>query len=119
VEEIDPWQEGQQTWRRLKVIFPERIATHAREQVSYFGPDGLLRRHDYDVDVLGGATGAHYVDDYQSHGGIMIPHRRRVYARDADNHPVMSPVLITIDIGDLEFNNGEGTATSPRAVSPE
>src|SRR6202041_539269 len=62
--ELEPWEEAGETWRRLKVVFPEQIASHAREQVTYFGPDGLMRRHDYAVDVLGGAQGAHYIDDY-------------------------------------------------------
>ena len=50
--EIEPWEEDGETWRRLKVIFPGDIASHTREQTSYFGSDGLLRRHDYAVDVL-------------------------------------------------------------------
>jgi hypothetical protein len=28
------------------VTFHDYIASHAREQVSYFGEDGLLRRHE-------------------------------------------------------------------------
>jgi hypothetical protein len=53
----------------LKVTFPDDIASYTREQTSYFGPDGLLRRHDYAVDVLGGATGGQYIEDYHEHGG--------------------------------------------------
>jgi hypothetical protein len=44
VEEIEPWEEDGEVWRRLKVLFPDDIASHSRMQVSYFGPDGLLRR---------------------------------------------------------------------------
>jgi hypothetical protein len=57
-EEITPWHENGETWRRLKVIFPNTVAGHVKEQVTYFGPDGLMRRHDYTVEILGGATGA-------------------------------------------------------------
>jgi hypothetical protein len=32
-------------------------------------PTDLLRRHDYAVDVLGGATGGQYIEDYHEHGG--------------------------------------------------
>ena len=32
----------------------DRIKTHTREQIFCFGPDGLLRRQDYTVDILGG-----------------------------------------------------------------
>ena len=47
------WRE----WRPLRVSFPNGIASHSREQISYFGPDGSLRRHDYRVEVMGGAPG--------------------------------------------------------------
>jgi hypothetical protein len=101
--EIEPWEENGEVWRRLKVRFPDNIASHTREQVSYFGPDGLLRRHDYAVDVLDGAKGAHYVGDYRDRNGIMVPHRRRVYPLGDDNHAVTEPVLVTIDIARLNF----------------
>jgi hypothetical protein len=51
----------------------------------YFGVDGLVRRHDYAVDVLGGATGARQIYDYQQVSGIMVPYRRRVYPQGSDN----------------------------------
>ncbi|MEV5147162.1 hypothetical protein AB0L14_22815 [Streptomyces sp. NPDC052727] len=44
--ELSPVTVEAETWRRLRVTFPDHIATHCREQVFYFGPDGLLRRHD-------------------------------------------------------------------------
>lgn len=103
VAEIEPWEENGELWRRLKVRFPGNIASHTGEQVSYFGPDGLLRRHDYAVDVLGGATGANYAEDYHRHDGIMVPHRRRIYPLGADNRRIPEPVLVTIDIARLEF----------------
>jgi hypothetical protein len=56
-EELGPWEESGEQWRPLKVIVPDSIASHSREQVAYFGPDGLLRRHEYTVDIMGGAAG--------------------------------------------------------------
>ncbi len=50
-EEIAPIQVDGETWRRLKVIFPDSVKSHSREQISCFGQDGLLRRHDYTVDI--------------------------------------------------------------------
>jgi hypothetical protein len=58
VAEIAPVQEGEETWRCLRATFPDSIATHSREQDFYFGPDGLLWRHDYHVDVAGGFAAA-------------------------------------------------------------
>ena len=53
-EELPPWREDGETWRPLKATFPDSVASHSREQVSYFGEDGLLRRHEYTLDVMGG-----------------------------------------------------------------
>jgi hypothetical protein len=64
-----------------------------------------MRRHDYAVDVLGGATGAHYIHDYQEVGGLMVPHRRRVCPRGVDNRLVAEPVLVSIDIGYIGFRS--------------
>jgi hypothetical protein len=105
VDEVEPWEEDGEIWRRLKVIFPDDIVSHTREQVSYFGRDGLLRRHDYAVDVLGGATGARYIGNYRDHDGILVPHRRRVYPLGADNRKISEPVLIAIDIVRLGFGS--------------
>jgi hypothetical protein len=41
-EELESWQENGEAWRRLKVTFPERIATHSTEQTFYFDRQGLL-----------------------------------------------------------------------------
>ncbi len=102
-EEIAPWSEEGEQWRRLRVTFPDSVASHAREQVSYFGPDGLLRRHDYAVDVLGGSEGAHYVHDFHEHDGIKVPYRRRVYPRGPDNIKLAQPILVSIDIKSVRF----------------
>jgi hypothetical protein len=90
--EIEPWEEGGETWRRLEVIFPGDIASHTREHTSSFGSDGLLRRHDYAVDVLGGATGDQYIEDYHEHGGILMPHRAsRLSARPRQSKNLRTP----------------------------
>src|SRR6202041_1330980 len=79
-EEIAPINVESSTWRRLKVTFPESVKSHTREQISCFAPSGLLCRHDYTVDILGGATGLNYAFDYRNVEGIVIPTKRRVFA---------------------------------------
>lgn len=104
-EEIEPWEENGETWRRLKVTFPDDIASHTKVQVSSFGPDGLLRRHDYTVDVLGGATGANYASNYKEINGIIVPTTRRIYAYEGENHTVVKePLLVAIDMGEITFS---------------
>ena len=102
-EELAPWHENGETWRPLKVTFPENITSHTREQVSYFGPDGLLRRHEYTVDILGGATGLNYAADYKRFDGIMVPVTRRIYPYDADKKKITNPLLVAIDIREVLF----------------
>jgi hypothetical protein len=103
-EELAPWQENGEEWQGLKVIVPDSIASHSREQVAYFGPDGLLRRHDYTVDVMGGASGLNYAADYRNVDGIVVPTKRRVYAADANKQKIPDPALVAIDIRDISFS---------------
>ena len=105
VEEIAPWEEEGERLRPLKVRFPDTIATHTREQVSYFGEDGLLRRHDYSVDVLRGAQGANYAYEYRDCNGFRLPRRRSVYPLGSDNRHVPEPLLVSMDIGDAVFRS--------------
>jgi hypothetical protein len=97
-EEMDPWQEDGETWRRLKVTFPPSVASHSRVQIIYFGPDSLMRRHDYSVDVMGGATGANYTSDYREFQGLRVPTRREVYAYDRNLRKIPEPMLVSIDV---------------------
>jgi hypothetical protein len=103
-EEIDPWEENGEVWRRLKVTFPDHIISHCKTQITHFGPDGLMRRHDYTVDILGGATGANYSTNYRDFQGIKMPTRRRIYAYDKAMRKVPEPLLVGIDFSMLTFS---------------
>jgi hypothetical protein len=52
----------------------------------------LLRRHEYVVDVMGGARGLNYAYDY-----------RRVVAFDDNKRKMPDPVLVAIDIRAISF----------------
>lgn len=100
-EEIWPIDVDGETWRRLKATFPDHIKSHTREQISCFGPDGLLRRHDFTIDILGGATGLLYATDYRDVEGIIIPTTRRGFAWQGDYQLVPEPLLVAIDMGEI------------------
>jgi hypothetical protein len=102
-QEIEPWHEGGETWRRLKVTFPDTIPSHTRTQITHFGPDGLMRRHDYTVDILGGATGANYPTGYHDVQGLKMPAQRRIYAYDETGQKVPEPLLVSLDFSDFRF----------------
>ena len=90
------------------MTFPDRIKTHTREQISCFGPDGLLRRQDYTVDILGGAPGLNYAADYREVDGIIIPTTWRIYAWEGDYQLVPEPLLIAIDMREITIRRTAG-----------
>ena len=97
-EEIEPWQEAGETWRRLKVHFPADIATHSKEQTLYFDQQGLLKRHDYDVEISGSTPAAHYVSDLKEFSGIVFPTKHRIFALQPDGHAASEPLVVSIDM---------------------
>jgi hypothetical protein len=103
-EEIASIEADGETLRRLRVTFPDNVKSHTRQQISCFGPDGLLRRHDYTVDILGGATGLNYASGYRDVAGIIVPAKRRVYAYKGDYQLVKEPLLVSIDMGEISLN---------------
>jgi hypothetical protein len=97
------WQENGEAWRRLKVTFPEHIASHSAEQTFYFDQQGLLKRHDYEVDVAGGAAAAHYVSALTDVSGIMVPTKHTIFPRQPDGSAAPAPLVVSIDISEIEF----------------
>jgi hypothetical protein len=103
-EELAPWHEDGEEWRPLQVTFPDGFPSHTRKQISYFGQNGLLKRHEYTVDILGGAQGVNYATDYGDFGGIMVPTTRRVFSYDAAKQKIPGLPLVAIDIKDIAFS---------------
>ena len=101
VAKIARVQEGDETWRDLRAMFPDSIATHSREQDFYFAPDGLLRRHDYHVDAAGGFAAAQLVSGFVEAHGLRFPARRRAYQRGPDLRPKPDPLMVSIDLSDF------------------
>lgn len=103
-EEIAPWKENDQGWRRLRVRFPGEIATHSTEQTFYFDDKGLLVRHDYEVDIQGKNAAARYLSDYVIADGILMPGKMRIYPRGPDNKPLPEPLIVSVDLSDFQFS---------------
>ena len=98
VTEIAPWHENGERWRGLRATFPPSIASHSTQQDFYFGDDGLLRRHDYTVDVAGGFRAAQYVSDMVEVDGLRFAATRRAYVRRPDLQPLRDRVMVSIDL---------------------
>ncbi|MRW91474.1 hypothetical protein GJ699_15890 [Duganella sp. FT80W] len=101
--EIAPWLVDGLPWRRLQVDFAPSIATHSQRQIFYFDADGLLRRHDYEVDIQGRNAAARYLGDYIEVQGIRMPTRMRIYPRTPDNLALPEPLIVGVDLSDIRF----------------
>jgi hypothetical protein len=100
--EIEPWPGADPSWRRVSAKFDAAtFDTHNRLQYYNFESHGLLVRHDYDADVLGGAPASNQATAYAEFGGLLFPTRRRVTARDADGASGSGPILVSIDFGEI------------------
>ncbi len=103
--ELEPWDEDGQRWRRLRVSWPSYLATHSTEQTLYVGEDGLLARHDYNVEISGGTNAAHYVSDYDDVAGIRLATKHRIFLRAADGQSLAEPLVVSIDLSEIELRS--------------
>lgn len=102
--ELEPWVENNETFRRLQVTFPKEVATHSRVQTFYIDRNGLIKRHDYNVEILNNAASVHYLTDYVEVQGVKFATKRSVYARLEDNTPRLpEPLFISIEISDIKL----------------
>lgn len=101
--EGEPWIQGGETWRRLEVAFPPGLDTHSAQQTLYFDDRGLLRRHDYVAEVVGGwAHGAHHCADHIEAGGLTFPTRRWVRPIGPRNRSLPFPTLVWLRLSEIE-----------------
>ena len=103
-EEVAAWEEEGETWRVLRTTFPEAIESHCPVQDFYFGPDFLLRRHDYHVDISGSFPAAQYVHDIAEADGIKFPTKRRAHPLDADGRPDRDRTYVWIDLDEYAMS---------------
>ena len=103
VEELSPWREEGKVLRRLRVRWPDYLASHSSTQTLYFDGAGRVARHDYEVEIVAGAPAAHLFDGFVTVDGITLPTHHRIYGRDATGRIDTSSVIVSIDIDDVAF----------------
>jgi hypothetical protein len=89
--------------RRLGVVFPARIVTHASAQTFYFDPEGFLRRLDYRPAHDDHAQIAQMYSGHQRFSGILVPTLCRLLKIGADGVPVAKPSVLDVEIFDAKF----------------
>jgi hypothetical protein len=101
--ELEPWRENGEQWRRLRVVWPGYLASLNTVLTIYVGDDGLIRREDYDVEIMGGSGGAHYMSGYTRIAGIMLPTGHRILPRTPQGQALCEPRLISIELSEITF----------------
>jgi hypothetical protein len=105
VREGEDWEEGEETWRRLEVTFPDELDTHSREQTFYVDRKGLIRRQDYTAEVVSRfANAAHYCGEHKEFSGLTFPTKRRVLPRAVNNRSLPGPTLVWIELAEVEVH---------------
>lgn len=100
VGEREPWRSPSgETWRRLDARFAPGLHTHSPGQTFWVGADGLLRRHDYTAEVVGGwAKAAHTLSAHRVFDGLVFPTERRVTPRRANLRALSGPTLVGLSL---------------------
>ena len=101
IEEIEPWEEAGEQWRRLTATFPEELVAHAREQTYAFNNAGLLRRFEYAPERAGVPANVNYTAGHHRFGALVIATRRRMVPLDPDGRSRCDPVLMAVDLLDV------------------
>jgi len=104
VRELDPIEDDGRTLTGLQLTFPEGFVSHSTLQEFYFGPDLLLARHDYRVDIAGSFSAIQYISDFVEADGIMMPTKRRAYRCGDDGRPLFDQLMVSIDLSDYHFS---------------
>jgi hypothetical protein len=102
--EIAPIDQEGRALRGLRAQFASAIHTHCPEQKLYFDDEGLLRRHDYQVDVAGGTRAAQLIADYVEVQGLRFPTRRRVFMRNEDGTFQPDRLLVSVDLSGVQLS---------------
>ena len=104
VRELDPIEDDGRTLTGLQLTFPQGFVSHSTQQEFYFGPDLLLARHDYRVEIAGSFAAIQYISHFVEADGIMMPTKRRAYRRGDDGRPLFDQLMVSIDLSDYHFS---------------
>lgn len=101
--EGEPLRDGNRSWRRLDVTFPEGLDTHSVQQSFLYDDELRLCRHDYVAEVVGGwARAAHMCADHTIVGGLLLPTRRWVRPVGPGGRVMPFPTLVSLQLSEIE-----------------
>ncbi|MDI7864662.1 hypothetical protein MRS76_22275 [Rhizobiaceae bacterium n13] len=101
--DIAPIEDAGERLRGVAVRFPKDVHSHTREQCFYFSSNGLLRRHDYTVDVWADSPAAHFTTNYVDVDGLKYPTQRSVFTLKPNGTLDRDFNAVTIDMSEYEL----------------
>jgi hypothetical protein len=103
IRELPESLEPSESLRRLSVVFPPRVVTHATAQTFYFDIQGHLHRVDYLAAHFGRTEIAQMFSAHQRFSGILVPTLSRLLTVGADGVPLAKAPLLDVEIFDAQF----------------
>jgi hypothetical protein len=103
LNELSSWQEGAESWRRLRAIFPFPYLAPFNDQMIYFDRGGLRRRVDVQMAHNVGTAIALFLRAHQSFSRIVIPTLWESLRLWPDGGPYAKRPLLTVEIFDAHF----------------
>lgn len=110
---IEPIGTGDGRLVGLGATLPAGLPSHCRRQQFYFGPDLLLARHGYHLDIAGRIPVIQFVGDHVEVDGLKVPTTRRAYLRDDRWQPRSQVPLVSLRFTDLRVTS-RAAATAVR-----
>lgn len=104
LEPLPGWAEGDETWRRLRAVFPADAGMLAQEKIFYFDAEGLQRRIDHAAIETDDLSIAHYTWAHQAFSGIIVPTLHRGLILQPDGAAHRTPIRLDIEIFDASFD---------------
>ena len=93
----------------LRAAFGPQVPTHSAQQTFHVDAAGLLLRHDYTADVIGGwATAANRCLASAVVDGLRFYTRRLVTPRFGDHLVLPGPTLVWIELDDIRVHGRGG-----------
>ena len=93
----------------LRAAFGPQVPTHSALQTFHVDAAGLLLRHDYTADVIGGwATAANRCLASAVVDGLRFYTRRLVTPRFGDHLVLPGPTLVWIELDDIRVHGRGG-----------
>ena len=96
--EIAPWTEGEQTWRRLAVLFTKTVANHNTDQAFCCDDAHMQRRRDYSPDVTKKPPVPHHSTSTKHSTVVAFPTRQLVHLHEGRSVATQGFAPITIDL---------------------